>query len=115
MKARQRGSAGGRVSRLPGMLILAQIKANSLPAPVQEFRFCDTRRWRFDYCWPDRLVALEVEGGVYVAGRHSRGKGMENDMEKYNAAAILGWRVLRYSTGQMRERRWLADLMQLLY
>lgn len=43
------------------------------------------------------MIAVEIEGGIWTLGRHSRGKGMENDMIKYNAAAELGWRVLRYS------------------
>lgn len=48
-----------------------------------------------DYAWPDALVALEVEGGVWTGGRHTRGAGFLADMEKYNEAARLGWRVLR--------------------
>jgi very-short-patch-repair endonuclease len=53
------------------------------------------RRWRFDFAWPDRKVALEVEGGVWISGRHTRAAGYINDTEKYNEAVLLGWRVLR--------------------
>jgi uncharacterized protein YndB with AHSA1/START domain len=63
--------------------------------PVAEHRFDPDRRWRFDYAWPDALVALEVEGGVFTGGRHTRGAGFLKDIEKYNRAAVLGWRVLR--------------------
>lgn len=77
-------------------LFLALLKQYELPEPVAEYVFAAPRKWRFDYAWPnDGRVALEVEGGVFVGGRHSRGVGMMKDMEKYNRAVLLGWRVLR--------------------
>lgn len=71
--------------------------AAGLPEPEAEYRFHPERRWRFDYAWPSHRVALEIEGGVFakVQGRHSRGAGFRNDLEKYNTAATLGWRVVR--------------------
>lgn len=62
---------------------------------VAEYKFHPTRRWRFDYALPQHRIALEVEGGVWTGGRHTRAKGFLGDVEKYNAATILGWRVLR--------------------
>ena len=62
---------------------------------VKEYQFHPTRRWRFDYAVPSRKVALEVEGGAWTGGRHTRAKGFIADMEKYNTAALFGWRVLR--------------------
>lgn len=78
---------------------------------VREFKFCDSRRWRFDYAIPEAKIAVEVEGGVFkertyvdkttgfikttVGGRHTSGVGFLKDMEKYNEATALGWRVLR--------------------
>lgn len=64
-------------------------------SPIKEYRFHESRLWRFDYAFPQHLIALEVEGGVHTGGRHIRPKGFLNDMEKYNAAAVAGWRVLR--------------------
>ncbi len=75
-----------------------QCVALKLPCPEREYRFHETRRWRFDFAWPELMVAVECEGGIHVQGRHSRGKSMESDMTKYNAATELGWRVFRYST-----------------
>jgi len=73
-----------------------------LPAGVvTEYRFHARRRWRFDYAWPEQMLALEIEGGVWSGGRHVRGKGFLGDMEKYNAAALAGWRVLRVTPGQL--------------
>lgn len=71
--------------------------AMGLPLPVLEHRFHTTRKWRFDVCWPEYKVALEVEGGLWLpkGGRHNRPVGMVKDMEKYNTAAEMGWRVLK--------------------
>ena len=77
-----------------------RVLAEDLPAPVSEHRFAPPRRWRFDFAWPDRKVALELEGGTYSGGRHVRPDGYAADAEKYNAAVLHGWRVLRY-TGAM--------------
>jgi very-short-patch-repair endonuclease len=64
---------------------------------TREYKFHPTRKWRFDYAWPDIKFAVEVEGGLYVMGRHSRGAGYEKDLEKYSEAMVLGWQVLRVS------------------
>ena len=76
----------------------------------REWRFHPTRLWRFDYVlgnfvdsqhWEHDFIALEIEGGLFVRGRHSRAKGYEQDCIKYSTAAMLGWRVLRFSTQQV--------------
>lgn len=72
-----------------------------LPLPDAEYRFHPTRRWRFDYAFPAQKVALEVEGGVWTRGRHTRGAGFLKDAEKYNAAAVLGWRIIRVTPRQL--------------
>lgn len=69
--------------------------AAKLPTPQTEYRFHGIRRWRFDFAWPEAHVALEVEGGQWISGRHNRGTGAIADMEKYNTAASMGWLVFR--------------------
>jgi hypothetical protein len=62
---------------------------------IREYRFCATRRFRFDY-YHDNGVAIEIEGGIWTKGRHTRGAGYIKDMEKYNLAAqrrILVFRI----------------------
>ena len=81
---------------------MAICAADGLPMPVREHRFHDTRRWRFDYAWPAQMVALEVEGGVWTGGRHTRGKGYVADLEKYREAAIAGWCVLRVTPAELK-------------
>ena len=72
-------------------------------AAVREYGFAKEigRRWRFDFAWPDNRLAVEVEGGSATNGRHVRPKGFREDCEKYNAAVLLGWRVLRYTTAMV--------------
>lgn len=76
-------------------LMRFHLQAMGLPF-VTEHRFCK-RMWRFDFAIPELLIAIECEGGIFTNGRHTRGKTYEGDLEKYNAAALLGWRVLRFS------------------
>lgn len=78
--------------------ILFLVQAYKLPAPEREFRFHPTRLWRFDFAYPQVKIAIEAEGGIFIFGRHNRGAEFVKDSQKYNAAAVLGWRVLRYTT-----------------
>lgn len=71
-------------------------KAHGLQ-PVAEYVFAAPRRWRFDFCFVDERLAVEIEGGAWSGGRHTRGAGFVGDMGKYNAAVILGYRVLRFT------------------
>lgn len=91
-----------------------QIILAGLPRPQTEFKFHPTRRWRFDLAFPDRSLAVEVDGAVFVQGRHSRGAGMEKDNEKFAEAMILGWKVLRVTTGQVRSGQALGWIERLL-
>ena len=70
--------------------------------------------WRFDYAFPDFKVALEVEGGVFTGGRHTRSLGFLNDIEKYNAAAVLGWTVVRTVPDELYTEKNLAMLKALI-
>jgi hypothetical protein len=68
-----------------------------------EYRFEPARRWRFDFAHPSTKIAVELEGGIHMQGRHNRAQGMMDDAEKYNHAASLGWRVFRLTTGMVTE------------
>ena len=62
---------------------------------VKEFKFHPKRRWRFDYAIPEYRIALEVGGGVWTGGRHTRPQGFLGYLEQYNTATLMGWRVFR--------------------
>ena len=71
----------------------------------QEFKFDAKRRWRFDFADPWHKIAIEVEGGSWVSGSHTRGSRFSKDCEKYNAAALAGWKVLRFTGEMIRDGR----------
>ena len=64
----------------------------------QRLADAELQDWRLDFAWPDRHLAVEVEGGVWTGGRHTRGAGFEEDARKYNVLALLGWRLLRFTS-----------------
>lgn len=102
-------------------LLADQIKITftALPTPQREYRFAalsvglgpgirsrlaiaGLRDWRFDFAWPRRMVAIEVQGGILAEGRHTRGQGYTSDCIKCNEAQLLGWRVLRVTAEMVR-------------
>ncbi len=94
---------------------LAKLVDYGLPPPKIEHKFSKTRGWRFDYCWPEKMVALEVEGAVWARGRHTRGAGFLQDVEKYNAAIIAGWKLIRTTPSALGTSENISDLISLLH
>src|SRR5690606_14166815 len=68
----------------------------------QEFEFHPKRKWRADFHLVGKKILVEVEGAIWSGGRHTRGKGYLGDMEKYNAATMMGFQVIRFSTDQVK-------------
>lgn len=69
------------------------LAARKIPFEI-EYQFHPERRWRLDFAIPRAKIGIEVHGGVFSQGRHTRGKGFTSDREKMNEAQILGWRVI---------------------
>jgi hypothetical protein len=98
-------------SRLEAAFALS-CRLRGLPEPVREYRFaafatggtgagvrgrlrvCGLADWRFDFAWPDSMVAVETDGAIWASGRHTRGSGYVEDTRKMNRAVQLGWRVI---------------------
>jgi very-short-patch-repair endonuclease len=74
---------------------------NSLPAPVLEYRFYPDRKWKIDIAYPGLKIGIEIEGGLWIYGRHNRPASMIKDMEKYNKMAEMGWYLLRYQPNKI--------------
>ena len=90
-----------------------RIKQLGLPDPIAEYRFTGlsgTRKWLFDFAWPDHGVVFEIEGGTWVQGRHSQGKGFHDDCEKYNEAALCGWKLIRADSTMVMDDSFLVFL-----
>lgn len=86
------------------LCLLQQLKALGLGGGLErQLRFHATRLWRFDFAYPDLKLAIEVDGGTWSNGAHSRGAGIAKDCEKLAAAVILGWRVMRATTNQVKD------------
>lgn len=73
--------------------------------PQAEYPFTKTigRRHRFDFAFPVKKIAVEIEGNAWHTpggGRHMQ----DSDLEKYNLAASFGWRVFRFSPGMLKNK-----------
>jgi hypothetical protein len=90
--------------------IFAVCKSLNIPAPVFEFLHIPGRRFRLDYAWPDHRIGLEVQGGIWTRGKHSRGAGQKIDMEKNNLGILHGWRVFQCVPG--REVQTIVDFIK---
>ena len=78
---------------------------------ITEYKFCPTRKYRFDFYIPSYNIGIEIEGGTWINGRHSRGKGYASDCQKYNLAACLGIFVLRFTYDMLKNNEFYNTLM----
>ncbi|WP_119025856.1 DUF559 domain-containing protein [Acinetobacter soli] len=101
-KGKKRRSVKGQRVQSEGEVTLARdlraLKINF----EQEYKFHPERNWRADFLITGTKILIEVEGGIWSGGRHTRGKGFIADMEKYNAAAVMGFKVIRFDTQQVK-------------
>lgn len=108
-----------------------QIRAYKLPVPHREFHFAamhvgtgrgirnrlraaGLKDWRFDFAWPDLMLAVEVEGVTPEGGGHQKIAGFLGDIEKYHHAQRLGWTIYRTSGPLIKSGdavRLIADLI----
>lgn len=77
--------------------MLLSLRAFKIPPPVTEYRFHPQRKWLMDLAWPKNYLLVELHGGVWSQGRHTRGQGFINDREKMNEAQLMGFRVLEFT------------------
>jgi very-short-patch-repair endonuclease len=78
--------------------IFSQMLSNKSIIFKTQYKFSPTRRWRSDFYIPAKKVLIEIEGGIWTNGRHTRGRGFINDCEKYNYATLSGYNVIRIPT-----------------
>ena len=94
-----------------------EISALGLPHPERQYKFHPSRKWRMDFFWKlreDCALCVEIQGGIYANGRHSRGAGYEKDMEKWNEAVLMGYDLFIFGPTHIKNgmgleyvKRWL--------
>lgn len=92
-----------------------------------EYKFCE-RKWRFDFILGRRasigdwvamkvehlMIAIEIQGAIWIQGGHSRGSGYMRDIEKHNEATLLGWRILKFTPEQVKNGEAIKFIKRLL-
>ena len=94
--------------------LLAQLTAAGVLAPERELRLVPRRKFRVDLAWPAARLAVEVDGGAFIGGRHTSGAGFTRDAEKSNLLVLGGWRVLHVTAPQIRDGsavRWIRQAL----
>jgi very-short-patch-repair endonuclease len=76
-------------------------EAHGGPPLEKEYRFHPVRKWRADFAHLPSRTLIEIEGGIYVNGRHNRGAGFAADLEKYLEAGLSGWRLIRLGPNEL--------------
>ncbi len=81
-------------------LIAASVAGCGRDVPASEIEHAE-RKWRADFAHIESRTLIEIEGGLWIQGRHNRPQGFAADAEKYLEAAMAGWRVLRLTELQI--------------
>jgi very-short-patch-repair endonuclease len=102
-----------RKSSAPENLLALHFNAYRLH-PEREYRFHPPSRYRFDFAFLASMLAIEVEGGIWSKGAHSRPKGIIRDITKGNLAVLSGWRVLRYTPEMIKDGTAIREIQHAL-
>jgi hypothetical protein len=79
----------------------------------REVCLIEGRKFRWDF-WIAGKVAVEVQGGTWIRGGHSRGAGQAKDFEKANLLTLRGTPCLYYTTEQVIAGTAINDVLSLL-
>ena len=89
----------------------SQLISRGLPEPLLQFKFLDDRRYKADFAWPAIQLLVEVDGGTFSKGRHSRPTGRSNDCVRDIEALLAGFTTVRLTTDLVESGQG-ADLVQ---
>ena len=65
-----------------------------------------SKRYRLDFAHPASRIGIEIQGGVYMRGRHVTGSGYERDCRKYNIAYTSGWTIFLLTSTMTKDLFW---------
>ena len=102
-----------RAFERPEGLLAMQLQIAKIPFTPQ-FTPLPPRKWRWDVAFEQSRLLVDVQGGTWANGRHTRGYGYEQDCEKWNSATVAGWRILIVTTQQVEDGRALTWIEALL-
>jgi very-short-patch-repair endonuclease len=97
----QKAAARAERDRLEELFAFHLRSAGLADGFLLQYHFHPNRQWRFDFAHVTLKLAVEIEGGHWTGGRHVRPLGFQEDCRKYNAAALLGWTVLRFTANML--------------
>jgi very-short-patch-repair endonuclease len=106
--------SGKQPSSLEALFMLHLSQAPLQFMPVREYKFHKERKFAFDFAWPEQKIACEIEGGTDHRSRHTSPEGYARDCEKYNEAALLGWRVYRFTGKQVKSMQAIDFMRRVL-
>lgn len=95
-------------------LFLDQLNEVGVEGFEREHKFLKDRRFRFDFAWVDKMIAAEIEGGVWNKSRHTNPAGFEKDCEKYNLATKAGWKVFRFGPTHVKNGSAIQFIRELI-
>lgn len=95
-------------------LLWANLHSAGIPPDAEQFYFAKPRRYRADFAYTDAKILVEAEGGNFSRGRHVRPLGYQEDCSKYNLAALLGYRVLRFTRAMIESGEAVKTISQAL-
>ena len=83
-------------------LFAFQLDALGLTGYLREYPAVKGRKFRFDFCYEDAKLLIEINGGTFTKGAHSTGTGIRRDYEKNNLAQLADWRCLMFDGEMVR-------------
>lgn len=80
----------------------------------QEVTLIPKRKYRFDFVHMPSKICVEINGGIWNNGRHSRGSGLVKEYEKYNLAQLQGYKVFVLASNMINSK-WLDKIAEAIW
>ena len=61
---------------------------------LREYKLLENRRFRGDFAHLESKTVIEIQGGIWIRGRHNRATGYTKDCERSLLLVADGWKVI---------------------